>query len=90
MEQTGEQSSSRSDKQEYVPATEERPNRADQRERPAITVDVVIMSLLQRDLQVLLVERRSWPWEGMWAIPGGFVGRNESLEEAARRELLLA
>ena len=40
-------------------------------ERPSVTVDVVMMSLRQRDLQVLLVKRRSWPYEGMWAIPSG-------------------
>ena len=56
-------------------------------ERPSVTVDVVMMSLRQRDLQVLLVKRRSWPYEGMWAIPGGFVNMDESLEAAARREL---
>lgn len=56
-------------------------------ERPSVTVDVVMMSLRHRDLQVLLVKRRSWPFEGMWAIPGGFININESLEEAAKREL---
>src|SRR5215469_5983552 len=56
-------------------------------ERPSVTVDVVMMSLRQRDLQVLLIKRRSWPYEGMWAIPGGFVNIRESLEEAAKREL---
>jgi 8-oxo-dGTP diphosphatase len=56
-------------------------------DRPSVTVDVVMMSLRQRDLQVLLVKRRSWPYEGMWAIPGGFVNMDESLETAAKREL---
>src|ERR1700676_5287267 len=56
-------------------------------ERPSVTVDVVMRSLRQRDLQVLLVKRRSWPYEGMWAIPGGFVNIDESLETAAKREL---
>ncbi|HZO71548.1 MAG TPA: NUDIX domain-containing protein [Ktedonobacteraceae bacterium] len=56
-------------------------------ERPSVTVDVVMMSLRQRDLQVLLVKRRAWPYEGMWAIPGGFVNIDESLEAAAKREL---
>ncbi len=56
-------------------------------ERPSVTVDVVMMSLRQRDLQILLVKRRSWPFEGMWAIPGGFVNIDESLEAAAKREL---
>ncbi len=41
-------------------------------ERPSVTVDVVMMSLRQQDLQVLLIKRRSWPCEGMWAIPGVF------------------
>src|SRR6266581_1558171 len=58
-----------------------------QYERPSVTVDVVMMSLRQRDLQILLIKRRSWPYEGMWAIPGGFVNMQESLEEAAKREL---
>src|SRR5947207_13989997 len=56
-------------------------------DRPSVTVDVVMMSLRQRDLQVLLVKRRSWPYESMWAIPGGFVNIDESLEAAAKREL---
>lgn len=56
-------------------------------ERPSVTVDVVMMSLRQGDLQVLLVKRRSWPYEGYWAIPGGFVNMDEALEAAARREL---
>jgi 8-oxo-dGTP diphosphatase len=46
-----------------------------------------MMSLRQRDLQVLLIKRRSWPFEEMWAIPGGFITIDESLEEAAKREL---
>jgi len=56
-------------------------------ERPSVTVDVIMMSLRQGDLQVLLIKRRSWPFEGMWAIPGGFVNPDESLEMAAKREL---
>lgn len=56
-------------------------------ERPSVTVDVVILTVHDGRLEVLLVKRRHWPFEGMWAIPGGFVEPNESLEEAARREL---
>ncbi|MBI3944168.1 MAG: NUDIX hydrolase [Chloroflexi bacterium] len=56
-------------------------------ERPAVTVDVVIFTLLDNDLKVLLVKRRSPPFQAMWAIPGGFVKPDESLEDAARREL---
>jgi 8-oxo-dGTP diphosphatase len=58
-----------------------------QYERPSVTVDIVIFTLRQEELQVLLVQRKHWPYEGMWAIPGGFVHMDESLEDAARREL---
>ena len=54
---------------------------------PAITVDVVIFTLRDDDLQVLLIQRKIPPFEGRWAIPGGFVEASESLEVAARREL---
>lgn len=56
-------------------------------ERPSVTVDVVIFSLIEDQLQVLLVRRKQWPFAGMWAIPGGFIRMTESLEEAAAREL---
>lgn len=56
-------------------------------ERPSVTVDVVIFSLVGEDLQVLLIKRKNPPFAGMWAIPGGFVRMEESLEEAALREL---
>jgi 8-oxo-dGTP diphosphatase len=58
-----------------------------QYERPSVTVDTVIFSLRQNELQVLLVKRKKWPYEGEWAIPGGFVRMDESLPDAARREL---
>jgi len=54
---------------------------------PAITVDVVIFTLRDDDLQVLLVQRKATPFKGRWAIPGGFVNKSEPLEAAARREL---
>lgn len=56
-------------------------------DRPSVTVDVVIFTLQEQVLHVLLVQRRRWPYEGYWAIPGGFVNMDESLEDAARREL---
>lgn len=52
-----------------------------------VTVDVVIFTLLDDELKVLLIRRARWPFEGSWAIPGGFVAPGESLEAAARREL---
>jgi 8-oxo-dGTP diphosphatase len=55
--------------------------------KPATTVDVVIMTLRDDALHVLLIKRDHTPYRGRWAIPGGFVHLNESLETAARREL---
>jgi ADP-ribose pyrophosphatase YjhB (NUDIX family) len=55
--------------------------------RPALTVDIVVFALDEEDLQVMLVERDLAPFAGQWALPGGFVRIDESLEEAARREL---
>ncbi len=58
-------------------------------ERPGLTVDCVIfgLDLENPSLNVMLVERDLEPFEGMWAIPGGFVRNGESLPGAARREL---
>ena len=55
--------------------------------RPALTVDCVIFGLDENDLQVMLIQRDIDPFQGQWALPGGFVHVDESLEEAARREL---
>ncbi len=56
-------------------------------ERPSVTVDVVIFTLHDGRLHVLMVQRKHWPYADHWAIPGGFVNMDESLETAARREL---
>ncbi len=55
--------------------------------RPALTVDIVIFALDAEDLQVMLIQRDLEPYEGQWALPGGFVRVDETLEQAARREL---
>ncbi len=55
--------------------------------RPALTVDVVIFTLRENRLHALLVQRGEPPYAGMWALPGGFVHMEESLEAAASREL---
>jgi len=55
--------------------------------RPALAVDCVVFSIQSDALHVLLVERAQAPYEGWWALPGGFVQMDESLDEAARREL---
>jgi len=59
-----------------------------------VTVDVVIFALRQedqqnqQDLKVLLIKRQFPPFENTWAIPGGYVNADESLEDAAKRVLL--
>ncbi len=55
--------------------------------RPALTVDCVVFGLDEEDLKVLLIKRALEPFQGRWALPGGFVRMDESLEDAARREL---
>lgn len=44
-------------------------------------------SLPLRELRVLLIQRKSWPFEGQWALPGGFSKDTETIYESARREL---
>lgn len=60
---------------------------ANQFERPSVTVDVLIFTVQDGRLKLLLVRRAAWPFEGYWAIPGGFVRMDESLDRAARRKL---
>ena len=55
--------------------------------RPMVTVDCVLLRVAERSLQVLLVERRSPPCRGNWALPGGFIKMKEPLEVAVIREL---
>ncbi len=53
-----------------------------------VTVDIVIFTIREEALHVLLVRRGTDPFRGSWAIPGGFLHEEESLEAAARRELV--
>jgi 8-oxo-dGTP diphosphatase len=53
----------------------------------AVTVDVVILTMAEGVLHVLLVRLGQEPFKSMWAIPGGFKRPEETLDEAARREL---
>ena len=55
--------------------------------RPCLTVDVVVFGLDEGDLKVLLIQRAQEPFAGRWALPGGFVRLDETLDAAARREL---
>jgi 8-oxo-dGTP diphosphatase len=58
------------------------------RKLPSVTVDVVVVTAVQGRHQVLLIRRGKPPFEGGWALPGGFVEPYEPLEAAARRELM--
>jgi 8-oxo-dGTP diphosphatase len=55
--------------------------------RAALTVDCVVFGFDEGELKVLLIERGLEPFKGRWALPGGFVRVEETLDEAARREL---
>ena len=69
---------------------EPRPEGYDPRAFPpvAVTVDIVLMTVVARELRVLLIQRGEEPHKGTWALPGGFVKPDEDLAGAAARELL--
>ncbi|WP_349947701.1 NUDIX hydrolase [Lacrimispora sp. BS-2] len=58
-------------------------------ERPSVTVDMLIFTVDEEEMEteILLIKRKDHPCIGQWAIPGGFVNVDESLEAAAAREL---
>lgn len=53
----------------------------------AITADCVIYGFDGERLKILLIERGVEPYKGMWALPGGFLRMDETIEETAKREL---
>ncbi len=55
--------------------------------RAALTVDCVIFGRSAMGVGLLLIRRKSEPFQGRWALPGGFVELHETLEQGARREL---
>lgn len=56
--------------------------------KPSVTVDCVVFGLdAEHDLKIMLIQRGIEPFKGEWALPGGFVHLDESLEAAALREL---
>lgn len=54
---------------------------------PAVTTDIVIFTIRDGQLKLLLIKRGGEPYQGRWALPGGFVEMDEDLEASARREL---
>ena len=63
--------------------------------RPAVTVDIVVLTVIDADLKALLIKRGCEPFSGSWALPGGFVrvqnhpeDQGESIDAAASRELV--
>jgi len=59
----------------------------EQFDRPSVTVDVVLLTVRDESLRCLLFRRAEHPHRSRWALPGGFVGIGESLDEAAARVL---
>ena len=53
----------------------------------AVTVDIALMTVVDRELRLLLIQRGQDPFKGSWALPGGFVLPDEDLDQAAAREL---
>lgn len=56
--------------------------------RPALAVDCVVFGFDETELKVLLIRRGLDPFKGRWALPGGFVHMGETVDDAARRELV--
>ena len=72
----------------------------EQFERPSVATDIVAFAVMQdgeqsnirklenRELKLLLVKRSQFPYKDAWALPGGFLRPDETIEETAKRELL--
>ena len=60
--------------------------KADDYEHPSVTVDMLIFTVIE-DLSIMLIKRKNPPYKDNWAIPGGFVNIDESVDTAAKREL---
>lgn len=56
-------------------------------ERPSVTVDMLIFTIIDNTLKLLMIKRADHPSIGQWALPGGFVNMDENLDIAAAREL---
>lgn len=59
----------------------------DKFQKPSVATDVLLFTVLEGQLKIMLIKRDLDPFKGSWALPGGFVRIDESLEDAAMREL---
>ncbi len=55
--------------------------------RPMVSVDAAVFTFSGRKVKLLLINRGNEPFKGQWALPGGFIGIDEELEDAVAREL---
>ncbi len=55
--------------------------------RAALTADIIVAKQSIINTKILLIKRKNNPYKDMWAIPGGFMDMNETIEETAHREL---
>jgi 8-oxo-dGTP diphosphatase len=55
--------------------------------RPMVTVDAVVFAVGPGSTKLLLIKRGHEPFKDQWAIPGGFIGMDEELDNAVAREL---
>lgn len=55
--------------------------------RPAVCVDIIVLCKTNSQNFILLIERKRPPFDNCWALPGGFIEMNETLEQSALREL---
>jgi 8-oxo-dGTP diphosphatase len=53
----------------------------------SVAVDIAVFTIIKGSLKVLLIRRKNEPFKGMYALPGGFLEKDENLEQAAAREL---
>lgn len=55
--------------------------------RPALTADAMVLTFNGRTLEILLIQRGIEPYKGSWALPGGFMQMDETIEQCTAREL---
>ena len=54
---------------------------------PAVTTDIAIFARARESVEILLIRRKNPPYQGAWALPGGFLDKDETAETCAAREL---